>query len=653
LMATSPAFGIDSTPFKLPPIQSICILESILCNGIANDQGILVTHWPLHETDWKFISQTVCLLVEVTGTLQLIRRNSEDDRIADTARVELAAKARLEAKHPFWKDYSPLEAKDTNKMDQITEELQTRVKNLVRQTRDISPTLQPLLLPAVLITLGNTKSVDNLFTNHIQNLDTDTIPKVLACVKAKKYLEIRMIEKHRKVVLSPSTLVDGGMRLWDYSKEILKAFQQHTGEQNEFMELANLALASCLELADGESAEKVLEKCLTGLDHDSDMMGKLNASLVWKNTTLNRIETVGQAIVVRVINLERRPDRFASFLAQAAHCNLLVMRGVMNFDESHDDAHNLLHGYALDGGNGRPAEIETRLAERLGCSQEEMSSQLVQTRWRPNDLQVFDSEAPDSLEEIRISPSEKACALSHISSWKGVLKSLEMTMMESNENKQSDSSIFRHPSYWREKFQISGYARGPPLFPENNGMPPAPVCIILEDDAILVDRFTDRLQAVLEELPRDFYFCSIGYSRPKTAPLIPFSSEISIPSCIWYLTGYIVSLEGCRYLMDQLPVRGPVDSWIGLKMFGNWDNLYGHAMGVGMANNNNKPTESSNSKKTISKKDLRKLLKFRAFCATVPLCSQKVGIVGNTSSSTGDRNWRQRDTDIVYSGNSI
>jgi GR25 family glycosyltransferase involved in LPS biosynthesis len=195
----------------------------------------------------------------------------------------------------------------------------------------------------------------------------------------------------------------------------------------------------------------------------------------------------------------------------------------------------------------------------------------------------------------------------------------------------------------RRMFHISGYARGAALFPKNEGMDPAPVCVILEDDAILVDRFVDRLSSLLEELPRDFHFCSLGYSRPKTAPLIRYSSQLGIPTAIWYLTGYIISLEGAQYLLDQLPVRGPVDSWIGLSMFANWDNLFGQALGVGI---HSKPLNDP----PIARKDLRQLLRFRAFAAMVPLCNQKVGISG--ASSTG-RSWRNRDTDITYSGNSL
>lgn len=187
-------------------------------------------------------------------------------------------------------------------------------------------------------------------------------------------------------------------------------------------------------------------------------------------------------------------------------------------------------------------------------------------------------------------------------------------------------------------FKISGFARGPALLHENADMDPVPVCVILEDDAVLSDRFAERLACLLEELPRDFHFCSLGYSRPKTAPMIEFSSQLGIPSCIWYLTGYIVSLEGARHLIKSLPVSGPVDSWIGLKMCSNWDNVFGQWIGVGK--------HARAHSKLPSRKDLAKILKFRGFAASVPLCAQKVG-----STDTMTRvSWRDRDTDITYSG---
>jgi GR25 family glycosyltransferase involved in LPS biosynthesis len=105
--------------------------------------------------------------------------------------------------------------------------------------------------------------------------------------------------------------------------------------------------------------------------------------------------------------------------------------------------------------------------------------------------------------------------------------------------------------------EISGFARGEALMLQNEGSDPTPCCVILEDDAVLCDRFTERLDSLLEELPRDFHFCSIGYSRPQRAPIVEYSSQLGLPSCLWYLTGYILSLEGAKHLIESLPVVGP------------------------------------------------------------------------------------------------
>jgi hypothetical protein len=281
------------------------------------------------------------------------------------------------------------------------------------------------------------------------------------------------------------------------------------------------------------------------------------------------------------------------------------------------------------------------LVQQFG-SMDIVNTQYVQPNWRPNDLKPFDVDAPsnDSL-IVRVSPSERACALSHILSWKGVLRSLQSAT--------TDSSLDTH---LLRLYKISGYAQGPALLNENHSMPPTPVCVILEDDAILVDRFTDRLlDEILRELPRDFHFCSLGYSRPKSAPIVPYSDHIGIPSMLWYLTGYCISAAGAQYLLDALPVVGPVDSWIGLKMTSNWDNTFGVRLGVGShAKSLHHPLPSVH--------DLGQILQFRAYCARRPLCQQKVRIsttaltAGTIVASTqsGRRQWRQRDTDIEYSG---
>jgi hypothetical protein len=75
-----------------------------------------------------------------------------------------------------------------------------------------------------------------------------------------------------------------------------------------------------------------------------------------------------------------------------------------------------------------------------------------------------------------------------------------------------------------------------------------------------------------------------------------------------------------------------------MKMCSNWDNTYGQRIGVG----NHAKVQS---KKLPSRKEMSRILRFRAFAALVPLCEQK-----NTSSELSRGGWRDKDTDIAYSG---
>ncbi len=186
-------------------------------------------------------------------------------------------------------------------------------------------------------------------------------------------------------------------------------------------------------------------------------------------------------------------------------------------------------------------------------------------------------------------------------------------------------------------------------------MPPCPVALVLEDDAVLVDRFQERLDQILEELPRDFHYCALGYARPKEAPLldIPGCEHIKLPTMTWYLTGYLLSQSGAQYLLDHLPVEGPVDAWMGGKMIltSNWENEFGHRVGVGDA-----PQKGVDYvRPTLSLKEMKMCIKFRAYCAGVPLCDQKVRTTTATGASANrqekpTQNWRLRDSDITYSG---
>ena len=274
---------------------------------------------------------------------------------------------------------------------------------------------------------------------------------------------------------------------------------------------------------------------------------------------------------------------------------------------------------------------------------------VVASHWRPNDLKAFDTDAPEGEHLVRASPTERACALSHVASWHGSIRSCRIST--GSADAISVSKFLKHPKHMLRTFKISGFAQGPALLAKHDNMPPSPVCVILEDDAVLEDRFAEKLADLLKELPRDFHFCSLGYSRPKLAPIVPFGNKIGIPTMLWYLTGYCISEAGACHLIDALPVTGPVDSWIGLQMTRNWDNVHGSRIGLGA---------HARSTDLPSLRDLRQILRFRAFCALTPLCHQKmmqtstataaVASAGTVVAASTSRSWRQRDTDIVFSG---
>jgi len=416
------------------------------------------------------------------------------------------------------------------------------------------------------------------------------------------------------------------------------------------IKLANLILSCCIILGDGERAYRIAHLVC-------NREGTSSAKVV--EAEQKAILRVCDYPVIRVINLKCRVDRWKQITVQAQRAQILAVLGVASLSLPKRDLSNSIKSrehllckksneyWGLPAHSGKDVGhlvFEQSLAPQF--KESEQLSDFVTSHWSPSDLKMFDSNAARAgATKVRMSVSERACALSHVSSWNGVYNSLLPVVKE----------VYKKEDRILQVFRISGFARGEPCLAENDGMDPTPVCVIVEDDAMLVDQFNDRLNMILNDLPRDFHFCSIGYSRPKNAPMIQYSggpnnsisTHIGIPSCLWYLTGYILSLEGAKHLLNALPVRGPVDSWIGMQMSSNWENDYGHRMGVGSGHK-----VSASASMLPSRIELGVVMKFRAFAALTPLCSQKLSWKSTPSSSTvrGTARWRDRDTDVTYSG---
>ena len=610
--SSAPSLGQSIYP-RYPPVLSICVFESMLFCDAQNLNSSLASYPPLLNA--------VSTIIQTTSAIWKERLESADNRITDIARIELASFQRLLTAGHSWLGEGP----------SCLLECQSQLDKELRQLYDVDDDVQvprgafivsnQLLMilqgDLDLICERMIKCIESIYQcfrleNHVLVTKLSNIEGSMeAHTSACRQLIIRNLDRYREEqgTIQPRDEIIKVMKLLRNLLEVTITYAARSSNDDEvFWLLVRCTLRSLASVSDGETVYKTVALAMSLPSNK-------------KHGALHDLLLVGQMPTVRIITLERRCDRWNSCISQALSERLLVVMAVAKYNSD-----ELWGEYAFDG-IGRMHEVEQRLSTMIG----QHLTTLVEAKWRPTDLLAFDHDARKDEELVLMSPSERACALSHLCSWKGVQRSLELKVSE------NDTLL---PSHLLRLYRISGFARGPALLHSNDAMSPTPVCVVLEDDAILVDRFVDRLELLLDELPRDFHFCSIGYSRPRTAPMVELSSQLGIPTCLWYLTGYILSLEGSKHFLNSLPIVGPVDSWVGLKMTSNWDNIYGQQIGVGV--------HAQQNTKTPSKKELGKICKFRAFAALVPLCNQKTHL--QKLEGVSGRNWRQRDTDVTFSG---
>jgi GR25 family glycosyltransferase involved in LPS biosynthesis len=638
ILSNVPSLQIEDYP-GLYPTLSLTVLESflipdrsLLCQSgeeVDPVEGAWFFRTLFGDSEASFaphgLQDALVLCIHATAGIWKERLVSTDGRISLMSQVELASYSRLLQSEARW-----LASNEVIEMAKWTKEI------VLPKARSLAVDICD---PKTLSDEANSFPLQLIWTlegilpdlSYFNDGLTMFGYQAVAWSEAKAQIEIRKIDGYRERIGSKTQQTDEISSIAQVFESILPRLS--TVEQHDQIRLLATILGCAARLADGSTVYRVAHS-LFGMDTPKADEAFRTSFL----KTIDMVLEVGQRPLIRVINLSRRDDRWHLFKAQAMRERLYVIKAVVTFQADISSEGHLpqyFGGHAFDG-QGRLAEAHARLAKAVGTMPQLKA--LVETQWRPNDLKPFDRDAPDAEDQVLMSPTERGCALSHISSWKGVLSSLRLPSMKVMT--AESSNLFQYSDRLLRLFRISGFACGPALCLEHADMSPSPVCVILEDDAVMCDRFADRLHALLQELPRDFHFCSLGYSRPKTAPIVPYQNLIGIPTGQWYLTGYVLSEAGAEYLQTQLPVVGPIDSWIGLLMLRNWDNVYGMTVGVGIQS-------KALASQSFARKELVQILRFRAFCALSPLCSQKVATSGNRATG---RNWRNRDTDIVYSG---
>ena len=483
----------DYYPNHLEPVLSFCIIEAML---VIPTQGRRVRFGSMQEpgtittatsagistlqqdcSDWlgkilapnkdKSLARLLSLVIHGTALIYELReQRSEKTAIRDIARVELAAYQRLLVSKQSWlhkrgSSLTNLSELQSGLHDPLFNAADTdALEPGSRRTAQVIGELQLAMIlngdSKVIRTIFDhaLKSVKELCSSLDENRDIKrlweaSLSRLLACCLSQKQLEIRQLDLlYRPLVESPSTSSPPNDSALTLTKQLAALFAIEDNSVNppslntKIWTLFSTSLLCCREIADGESAISALEWILHHCD--SYRMGEDTAKYVDDDASINlgemcdAFQRVATMPTVRIINLERRKDRMAAFLAQAMLSGLLVVRGVTVFgstsligdnEECQQHRHHYGHScgcYAVDG-KGRSAEVEERIRQWVGKGFDSVShrlDQLVQDKWNPHVLRLFDTEAPNADIHVRLSPSEKACALSHISSWNGVLRSL-------------------------------------------------------------------------------------------------------------------------------------------------------------------------------------------------------------------------------------
>ena len=517
VVATAPALALEDYP-KLPPVQSLCVLEAMLSASAPRTsigastresvgQGEDNKLSPNHFYSWvrSAISQTIASAAATSWILQIIsltvsttasilhrRQSSADNRISDMAQVELAtisrffspllidrSDARLNDESTANMAPSPITKSGILSLEDCTKVVSGRLEDLISQIDredncasvlsgvDMSPT-RMRILTLLLVLQGDKLQIESIFGSSISkvlgsppydsrknvtatsctNSAHKPLFKIVACVNATRELEIRSLDLYRELCqastiakntdissLAPVIRFSSDESCWSRFARSITSMTHSAAESCEGVEdtgaMISVMLICSQRLADGDSVSKVID-----WTHKA-----VSASRVAPANTPSRIfdihdvidHIMSQTTTVHVINLERRKDRMATFIAGCMKEQLLCRKAVIDLRQVSSctiSAAVLRQSlrppgvFAVDGGRGSLSKVENYLSEFVGGQAQ--LKEFVESHWRPNDLKAFDNEAPDSEDVVvRMSSSEKACAISHILSWHGAEQSLQ------------------------------------------------------------------------------------------------------------------------------------------------------------------------------------------------------------------------------------
>jgi hypothetical protein len=395
--SSAPALGQKDYP-RYPPALSICVFESMVFSV-----GDFLS--PLFQT-CSFFLNAVALALRITAAVWMQRLQSADDRITDVARIELASFRRLLKTGSRWlenEESTTLSGCESRLCQQICEQEGIVVNDVNREAVVMTDQLLMALK-------GDLDFIYDRMDTSIQDLQTGfaledkaLLTKALTFERhiethswTCRQLLIRSLDRYRNVqgtINCKSESLKATELLISLFKMVMEYGSGFTFSEKIVWVLLRCTLQAFANLADGIKTHEVVSFAMSLPVNKKE------------HVPFRTLLLIGQMPTVRVINLQRRSDRWNTCIAQALSERILLVKAVVKLD-CHDD---LWGQHAFDG-LGRSLEVDRMLSMMIGRPLNEF----VEAKWRPTDLLAFDCEARKDEALVSMSPSERACALSHI-----------------------------------------------------------------------------------------------------------------------------------------------------------------------------------------------------------------------------------------------
>ena len=492
VVSCAPSIEVEDHP-RLPPALSMCVLESLLSsvshyrlstNKRANDKNENQAHeqgwfrryihflFEEHNCDIENKVQHAVLLlnalaypIHVAALIWKERSICTDQRIRDVALIELAAFQRMKlSSDGEWLCGINVGGLDTEVImgagNRIFDSINAVQEKTVTDDEHISlhsvgSAVAGMIMALSLLTMGNVDKVILLCDSTKSSLTEPNSRNVGHNKANQRIAGISVMPLLCSVYVSLMTRKWDALKLsngWgrqtaaaftvvDRFTPILESLIRRVGK-NEWNTFESL-MQCCVLLCDGRNLLRIANTALPTLVET--VYGRKNNQSVQSPDKccsaarmMASLIDIGEIPTVRVINLERRPDRLLNFMSIASKEQVVVIKGPIDATKYYDENEDCAGHHAFDG-KCTFNEIKELVSTRLGGD----FSDFVTSKWRPGDLRAFDRNARKSQDLVQTSLTEMACALSHIASWIGVKRSLsEQSSTNVIEGEQISTTVF-------------------------------------------------------------------------------------------------------------------------------------------------------------------------------------------------------------------